>query len=102
MDLLGMKKRKHRQEIKKHRDGIKLTVLCRKGGTWGQTEVFRLTDGLRANISIHPDHLECLIVFGHFTKEQTLKALGGGLDYTATQVTGIDNKDLPFSPGFAI
>ena len=37
----------------------------------------------------------------HKDAETTLKALGGGQAFTASQGMGIDSKDLPFIPEFA-
>ncbi|HBI33924.1 MAG TPA: hypothetical protein DEA43_04100 [Candidatus Moranbacteria bacterium] len=87
-------------QIEENRCKVKMTVLYRKGGTWQSCEVSRLADGLITEVSQHPKYPEYLIVFGHYTKEQTLVAHGGGLVYTATQITGIENKELPFIPGF--
>jgi hypothetical protein len=46
------------------------------------------------------DHPEYVVLYGHYTKEQTLRALGGGMAYTATQVTGADDPRIPFPTGF--
>jgi hypothetical protein len=51
-------------------------------------------------VSEHPQHPKYLILFGHYTKAETLEALVGGRTYTATNITGTNNKDLPFVPGF--
>jgi len=51
-------------------------------------------------VSQHPQHPEYLVIFGHYTKEQALKAHGGGFAFTATQITGVHNAELPFIPGF--
>lgn len=91
MDLMGMHVEKSLRELK-------LTVLHRPGGFWNKVEVSRLCDGLMTEVYGHPQHPEHLILRGHFTKEQTLKALLGGIAYTATQVTGIKNEALPFRP----
>lgn len=77
---------------------IKMTVLHRPGGQWWTEEVARLTNGLMTEVSSHPRHPEDLILLGHYTKEQTLRAIGGGVAYTATPMTG--TKELPFMPGF--
>jgi hypothetical protein len=52
-------------------------------------------------VSEHSQYPEHLIILGHYTKEITLKVLGGGQAYTATEIVGKDNKGLPFIPGFA-
>lgn len=91
MNLLAMQRIENRRNAKS-------TVLHRKGGTWPQTEVNRLVHGLRTEASGLPSQPEYLILFGHYTKGQTLEALLGGVAYTATQVTGTDR--LPFVPGF--
>lgn len=80
------------------RKELKYTVLHRPNGVWHESEVARLIDGLPTEVSRLPKFPEYLILFGHFTKEETLKAIMGGVAYTATQVTG--TKDLPFHPGF--
>ncbi len=93
MDLVGMM-------VAENRRNLKMTVLHRPGGTWHQSEVDKLVNGLKTEARQHPQHPEHLILFGHYTKEATLKALGGGQAYTATQVVGTDCKELPFKPGF--
>jgi len=77
---------------------VKLTVLHRPGGVWHRSEVDRLVNGLMTELYQHPKHPEHLILLGHFAKEETLKAMWGGVAYTATQVTGVDNELLPFRP----
>ena len=79
---------------------LKMTVLHRSGGQWYPVEVSRLVEGLRTEASQHPQFPEYVILFGHHTKEATLRALWGGVAYIATQITGMDHKDLPFKPGF--
>lgn len=79
----------------------KMTVLHRKDGTWHQSEISKLVNGLMTEVSEHSQHPEYLIILGHYTKEITLKVLGGGQAYTATEIVGKDNKGLPFIPGFA-
>jgi len=86
--------------MEENRRNLKVTVLHRPGGKWHDVEVSKLVDGLITEISQHPQHPEYLVVFGHHTKEQTLKALGGGMAYTATQVTGADDPRIPFPTGF--
>lgn len=80
---------------------LKMTVLHRPGGAWDQLEVGRLVNGLKTEVCRHPLHPEHLVLFGHYTKEATLKAMWGGVAYTARQIIGTDHKDLPFVPGFA-
>ena len=87
-------------QIAENRRTIKMTVLHRKGGTWHRTEIDKLVGGLHTEASQQQSRPEHLVLFGHHTKEQTLKALGGGQAYTAVQIVGIDNKQLPFVPGF--
>jgi cytochrome c-type biogenesis protein CcmH/NrfG len=87
-------------QIAENRRTIKMTVLRREGGTWNRSEVSKLVNGLTTEASQHPQHPEHLVLFGHYTKDATLKALDGGQAYTATQIVGNDNKDLPFVPGF--
>lgn len=93
MDLMAM-------QIAENRSKLKTTVLHRQGGVWHQVEVGRLVSGLMTEVSQHPKHPEHLVLFGHYTKEETLRALLGGQAYTALQVTGTDSKELPFVPGF--
>lgn len=93
MDLVGM-------DLAEKRRQLKTTVLHRPGGIWHREEVGRLVCGLTTEASQRPSYPEYVILFGHHTKAETLKALGGGLAYTATMVTGIQSPDLPFSPPF--
>lgn len=93
MDLVGM-------QVAENRRKVKMTVLHREGGTWHRSEVGKLVSHLKTEVSQHPQHPEHLVMHGHYTKEATLEALGGGQAYTATQITGVDSKELPFMPGF--
>lgn len=93
MDLFALR-------MAENRRNLKMTVLFRPGGTWHEIEVGRLCTGLGTEVSQHPRHLEHLVLLGHYTKEQTLKALLGGQAYTTRQITGMESSDLPFSPGF--
>ncbi len=95
MDLLGM-------QIEESRRKLKMTVLRREGGTWHPTEVGKLVNGLMTEVSQHPKFQEYLVLFGHHTKEATLKAIGAGQAYTALQITGTHSKELPFVPGFVL
>ncbi len=88
MDLLAM-------EMRDNRKKMKVTVLHRQGEVWYPLEVNRLVNGLRTEVSQRASHPEHLVIFGHFTKERTLEVLGGGMAYTATQVTGIENAPFP-------
>jgi len=91
MDLLAM-------DLLEKRKKLKVTILHREGGTWHPSEVSRLVNGLMTEVSQQRDCPEYLLLFGHYTKEQTLEALLGGQAYTVSQVTGIDSKELPFRP----
>lgn len=93
MDLMAM-------QVAENRRNIKMTVLYRKDGTWHHSEVGKLVNNLMTEASQHPQHPEYLVLFGHHTKAATLKAIGGGSAYTATEIVGTDNKRLPFRPGF--
>lgn len=77
---------------------LKTTVLYREGGVWHDSEIDRLTMVLQTPVSYHPEHPEIVVLFGHYGKEQALKAIGFGVAFTTTQVVGLDN--LPFDPGF--
>ena len=77
---------------------IEMTVLHRKGGIWHQSEVGKLASGLITTVSERSQYPEYIILWGHYTKEATLKALVGGQAYTATKVTRTDDKRLPFIP----
>lgn len=79
---------------------LKTTVLFRKEGVWHREEVGRLVNGLMTEVSQHPENPEYLVLRGHYTKEETLRALIGGVAYTATQVTGADAPELPFKRPF--
>jgi hypothetical protein len=85
-------------ELVEKRRNLKMTILHRPSGVWHQSEVGKIINGLMTEASRHPQHPEYLILFGHHTKESTLKALGGGVAYTASQIVGADNKELPFAP----
>lgn len=89
MDLIGM-------EIAENMRKLKLTVLHRPGGTWSDVEVSRLVNGLLTEAYSHQENPEYLILFGHHSKEETLQALLGAMAYTATQLIGINNEELPF------
>jgi len=78
---------------------MKLTVLHRPGGRWHHAEMLRLFP-LSAEVASHPQHTEYIILLGHHTKEKVLEVLLGGQQFTATQVTGIESKGLPFIPSF--
>ena len=93
MNLIAM-------QVAENRRTLKMTVLHRKSGEWRHSEISKLTSGLRTEVSSHPKHPEYLILLGYYTKEQTLRVIGGGQAYTASNIVGIDNKELPFSPGF--
>jgi hypothetical protein len=89
-DLLEMDRREKRKEIK-------VTVLHRPGGVWRPNEFALLGERLRTEARYRPEeHPEHIVLWGHFTKAQTLEVLGGGTAYTATQVTGIDDPRVPF------
>jgi hypothetical protein len=88
-------------QIAENRRNLKMTVLRREGGTWHRSEVGKLVNSLKTEVSEHLRHPEYLVLFGHHTKDATLKALGGGQTYTATEIVGTDNKGLPFVPEFA-
>lgn len=94
MDLVKM-------QIDENSRKLRMTVLHRENGTWYQGEVEKLTSGLMTEVSGHPQHPHYLIIFGHHTKDATLKALGGGQAYTATKIVGIDDEKIPFNPSFA-
>ncbi|MDD5464095.1 MAG: hypothetical protein PHP62_03020 [Candidatus Moranbacteria bacterium] len=93
MNLMAM-------QIEENRQKVKMTILRREGGTWQTWEVSNLACGLMTEVSQHPQHPEFLVVFGHYTKEQTLKAHGGGLAYNAIEIIGISDPRLPFIPSF--
>jgi len=93
MDLTGMRREENLRNLK-------TTVLCRKRGIWSQPEIDRLVSGLVTEVSQHPEYPEYLIIFGHYTKEQVLKTILGGVAFTTRSVTGTDSKELPFYPGF--
>lgn len=87
-------------QVAENQRKLKMTVLYRKGGEWHHSEISKLVGGLGTEVNSHPKHSEYLILMGHYTKEQTLRAIGGGQAYTSIQVVGVDNKELPFVPGF--
>jgi len=79
---------------------LTVTVLRRHNGTWARYEVDRFTRGLQTDVCEDLDFPEYLLLFGHFTKAETIQVIREGNDYTATQVTGSDSCDLPFKPRF--
>lgn len=93
MDLAGM-------DILEKQKKMKMTILHRAGGVWHQEEVGRLAVSLQTVICRRPQFPEHLVAFGHYTKEETLKALINGAAYTATQIIGLYNEKLPFTPSF--
>lgn len=93
MDLLLMRRKETARKLK-------MTILHRPNSVWHREEINRLTGGLMTEVSFHPHHPADIILLGHYTKEQTLEALWGGMAYTATQIIGMDSKELPFRPPF--
>jgi len=83
-------------QMLENRRKLKVTVLHRPGGVWHEIEVSRLVNGLSTEVRSHPQHPEHLLLYGHYTKEQALAAILGGVAFTATQMTGIE--DLPWFP----
>ncbi len=86
------------QDYRRH---VKITILQRAGGTWDQSEIDKLVNSLRTDLSCHPKHPEFLVIFGHHSIETMIQLLDGGSPFTITQITGIYNKELPFVPSFA-
>lgn len=70
---------------------MQVTILHRAGGVWHSTEVNRLVNDLMTEASQLPQHPEYLMLFGHYTKEETLRVIGGGVAYTAKPITGVYN-----------
>ncbi len=93
MDLVGM-------QVVENRQKMKMTLLHRPGGVWHESEVGWLVHKLNTVASHHLKHPEHLILWGHYTKDQTLAAIGGGQAYTATMITGVQDARLPFLPSF--
>lgn len=93
MDLMLMQREQTAREMK-------MTVLHRPNGVWHLIEVGRLVNGLMTEVSQHPEYPEYLVIYGHHTKEKTLEVMLGGIAYTATQITGMESRKLPFIPGF--
>lgn len=91
MDLLGM----HRENYLRT---VNLTILHRPGHGWSNVELSRLVNGLNTLAHGHPSMPEYVILEGHFTKEQSLAAILGGIAFTVTRVRGIESKELPFVP----
>ena len=79
---------------------LKVTVLHRQGGRWYSAEISLLCHGLMTEVSSHPSFPGYLVLFGHHTKEETLAAIMGGQAYTATPLIGVEDRRLPFRPGF--
>lgn len=89
------------EDIKTRRAKMEFTVLTRgKGsdGVWHRSEVNRIVNGLSAELYTLPALPQHLILWGHFTKEQVLQAMDGGCTFTAMQVQGLENPELPFRP----
>ncbi len=87
-------------QVTENQRNLKMTVLYRQGGVWHPSEISQLMRGLKTETSRSPKHPEYLVLFGHYTKEETLKALLGGQAYTAVPIVGVDSEKLPFVPGF--
>lgn len=79
-----------------NRRNLQVTILHRPGGAWSQEEVSRLVNGLHTEVQYLGSRPEYLLVWGHYTKGQTLEAIMGGVAYATTQVTGVDK--LPWFP----
>jgi hypothetical protein len=93
MDLFQM-------EREKTGSALKLTVLHRPNHDWLPVEIERLKEGLQTVVSSDPEKTSFLVLFGHFTKEQALTVLGGAVEFTVAQITGVNSKELPFNPRF--
>ena len=94
MDLIS-------RELVNFRNQLKMTILYREGREWYLSEVAKLSNGLVTEVSGHPKHSEYLVLYEHHTKNEILKALGGGQAFTAVQIIGVKSSELPFIPGFA-
>lgn len=77
---------------------LKMTVLHRKNGLWGDIELVLLRIGLVTEVSTHPSFPQYLILLGHHTIEETLNVINFGPTHTVSQLIGIDNQNLPFKP----
>ena len=77
-------------------DETKLTVLYREGGTWCSSEINKLCVSLFTEVVSRQNFPEYLVLFGHYTRERVLCVLGGGWAFTANQIVGLNNKELPF------
>ena len=85
-------------DINNRRQNLKFTVLTRdEGYTWSQLEADKLCK-LSIEVYNHPRFPRYVILFGFYTKEQALAAIDGGQAFTAEQVQGLDNPQLPFRP----
>jgi|GEM_PF-2276391 len=88
-------------ELRERRSKIPYTVLHRPGGTWSELEVGLLVENLRTEVYQQRQHPEYLILYGTWSKDQTLEAIMGGIAYTAKSLIGWENPQLPFHPPLA-
>ena len=85
-------------DIISRRAALKFTVLYREGGVWNDFEVSKLVNNLNTDVYRMRIHPEYVILWEHFTKAQALDAIGGGFAFTAKEVVGLENPDLPWKP----
>jgi len=75
---------------------LKQTILFREGGSWSRLEVSRLTRGLQTEVSGMDSKPEYLVLLGHYSKEEVLRAMMGGESFVVTQVTDARDSRLPW------
>jgi len=83
------------QDILEKRRSLKTTLLHRPNGVWHDSEVSNLVNDLHTEVMQHPQFPEHLLLYGHFTKKQTVGPAAGPT-WTAIRVTGTDS--LPWFP----
>ena len=89
-------------EVERIRREIQLTILHRPSGDWTSSESGRIVNGLMTEMEQHPQYPEYAILFGHYSKQDVLQALSGGVSFTALQVTGVEDERLPWRTRFCI
>lgn len=82
---------------------LPMTILaCMDGGIWSPLELSGLASILGTVVAVnHSKHPGYLIILGHYTKDQTVEALGSKSHLVVEQVSCFnDSERLPFNPHF--
>jgi hypothetical protein len=91
LDLVGM----HVEGLRKQQ---KFTVLRKTNcPAWVPAASGQLATGLMTDVYSSPKHLDTLMLFGEFSKEQIERVLGYST-FSVEVIQGTDNPKLPFRP----